>query len=216
LVPRLAVAGRTSFDVGANRGMYAAAMRRYSKDVVAFEPNPDIAAFLRSVANGSIAVEQCALSDREGSLDLLIPVHARGFAMAGHATLLEDVARDWDNVRRVNVPLRRLDEYARYDVGFIKIDVEGNELAVLHGGAALIDRCRPNVLVECEERHVPGSVAGVRSFLEAFGYQGFFFHDGHLVPIAEFDVRVHQQPEALVYGGRHKNYVNNFVYLAGT
>jgi FkbM family methyltransferase len=51
---------------------------------------------------------------------------------------LEDV--DDSKVFEIAVPTRRLDDYELDAVGFIKIDVEGHELAVLRGGTETIRR----------------------------------------------------------------------------
>lgn len=61
----------------------------------------------------------------------------------------------------------RLDDIIKDDVGFIKIDVEGHELAVLKGATSLINRCRPVLLVECEERHSPGGTERLFKFLQS-------------------------------------------------
>ena len=39
-------------------------------------------------------------------------------------------------------------------VDFVKVDVEGAELAVLHGGSDMLARRRPTLLLEIEARHL--------------------------------------------------------------
>jgi len=56
---------------------------------------------------------------------------------------------------------------------------------VLEGAAALIDRERPVVLVEAEDRHRTRAVASVRTFMESRGYDGFFILRGALRTIDE-------------------------------
>lgn len=52
------------------------------------------------------------------------------------------------------------------------IDVEGHESNELEGAAGFIDRDRPVVLVEVEERHRAGSVAAVYSFFAKRNHSG--------------------------------------------
>jgi hypothetical protein len=108
--------------------------------------------------------------------------------------------------------LRTLDSYALEDVGFVKIDVEGHELAALRGAEQTLRRCRPLVLVEVEDRHRPDAVSSVRAFMATMGYEGWFFLDGVLTPIDRFDVARHQDPKNLSGGRKLGVYVNNFVF----
>ena len=50
LIRHLVEPGTIAIDVGASIGMYSAEMARYAGKVLAFEPNPDVAAFTRAVA----------------------------------------------------------------------------------------------------------------------------------------------------------------------
>lgn len=74
------------------------------------------------------------------------------------------------------VPITKLDEqFGDDNVDFIKIDVEGFELNVLLGGAGLIDRCKPALMVE-----VQASETDIFSFFNDRGWK-MFTNKGELV-----------------------------------
>jgi FkbM family methyltransferase len=202
--------GQTALDVGANKGAYtwwlARAVGRRGR-VVAFEPQPDLARRLRRAVRGRsfrhVRVEAVALSDRSGEGSLHTPGAAHWEAT------LEARAPRAGSVSRA-VPVWRLDEFlprlGLERVDFIKIDVEGHELAVLHGAAAVLARDRPTLLLECEGRHrADGDVSVVFDHLAARGYRGAWFGAAGLRPLEEFDPRRHQVPGQVPYA-------NNFVF----
>jgi hypothetical protein len=115
-----------------------------------------------------------------------------------------------EEIRTVSVPTKRLDDYQLSDVGFIKVDVEGFEGAVLRGGLSTIRRDQPNILVEIEERHKPGAIAATAALLREVGYEGFFYRRGELRPLSTFD-RVSLQSVDHI-GGKHSQYINNFIF----
>lgn len=169
---RLVPADRLAVDVGAAEGVWSWFLARRARSVVAFEPNPDSAArIVRRVPRA--VVHAVALSDREGEAELRIP-RVGGQSLTGWATI-EPANRHtalaperWESIR---VPTRTLDSFELRDVGFVKIDVEGHELAVLEGARRTILRDRPVILVEAEDRHRPGAVASVVVWLEAIEYR---------------------------------------------
>ncbi len=117
-------------------------------------------------------------------------------------------------MRRIEIATTPLDSLDFGNVGFIKIDVEGHEQAVLRGAAGLIARQRPVVQVECEERHVPGAVASAARFFAALGYRGFFWKAAMLQPIELFDPLRDQRSETLDHGDDWRGtYINNFIFV---
>lgn len=197
-------------DIGASEGWYTYQLLRHCRFVHAFEPQPRLAKKLAyELRTERVRVEQVALSSEFGVAQLRVPrgVHQRSTIEADNP--LEDAG----DVEVFDVPLRPLDSFHLNDLGFLKIDVEGHELAVLGGATRTLQTSRPVVLIEVEERHKPGAVQAVRDHLRPFGYTGHFFLEGRLVPIERFDPLLHQDPRNL--NGAHKLgvYANNFVYL---
>ena len=58
LIRHLVEPGTTALDVGASIGIYAAEMARYAAKVIAFEANPEVAAFTARVAPRNVEVDQ--------------------------------------------------------------------------------------------------------------------------------------------------------------
>lgn len=210
LVAALSMPGRLSVDVGANHGVYAVIMARHAPRVLAIEPNPELARLLRRGLPRNCTVLACALSDRAGAAELRVPL-IDGREDSYLASLEGRTVAGPSRVHRVE--LRRLDDCVDAPVGFLKIDVEGHEMAVLRGADRVLRKDSPNILVEAEERHQPGAVAKVAALLEGYGYRGLFRDGPRLRPLEAFDPAVHQDPAKL--GSRidkTAHYVNNFVF----
>ncbi|MFW6412965.1 MAG: FkbM family methyltransferase [Oceanicaulis sp.] len=155
--------GEVFVDVGANRGQSVDAIRLYHPDALihAFEPNPRLANALASLFadDPALAVYRCGLAAREESRRLYVPVY-RGFVYDGLASFDADECRSWLNDSTVAAfdPSRLeissfearafpLDQLA-LPVGFLKLDVQGFERAVLEGGRRTLETARPLVLME--------------------------------------------------------------------
>jgi FkbM family methyltransferase len=139
--------GGTFVDVGANVGnhtLYAALVMRASK-VIAFEPSPLVARILRynlllNALGGTVEVHEAGLSSENGTGAIV-----RSVPRNLGATAISPQAGG-------EIRLVRGDELlAGEKVGFIKIDVEGHELAVLEGLRETIARCRPRMHVEVDQ-----------------------------------------------------------------
>lgn len=205
LLPILCSTKHVAIDVGANFGMYTVRMSALSRHCIAFEPIPAFARMLARGFGSSVEVHARALSDRSGTARLRVPHLFTGYATIDPANRL--AGRAQDPIEEVDVPVAVLDEFELNDVGFIKIDVEGHEEAVLRGSVATLARCRPNLLVEVEDRHNAGSVRRVVSWMADQGYAGLTIVEGKLEDLAGFDLTAHQTS----VGAQH--YARNIVFL---
>ena len=180
---------RTSIDVGAKVGMYTYRIRRRSADVVAFEPIPVFNAMLRSVFRTRARIEPYAVSNTRGTAVLRMPFDGKGGNQFGRSTIEADNKLDHAKVARTHeleVETRTIDEYELANVGFIKIDVEGHELAVLDGAVATLAAGKPNLLIECNDDHRPDAVRRLAEWLAAHDYDAVFVDGADLRSIAEF------------------------------
>lgn len=166
-LPALVPPRGIAVDAGASRGTYTVILSQLCKHVIAFEPLPECARELRAWASHrNVTVHECALTSDEGTTSLYIPRIA-GERVFTRASL---VHRDGPH-ECINVRTTALDAFALDCVGFLKIDIEGAELAMLNGAATTIDRWRPNILIEINPRR-SGRIAGhqVFAWLAARGY----------------------------------------------
>ena len=139
-------------DVGANTGLYSvlAGMVAPSRDIVAFEPHPEItAALMNNLAANNlqdrVVVHQVALSDSSGILDLYMPDQGHGLIETS-ASLEKHFQQAASSIQ---VPVKRLDEVGLdVPVAVIKVDIEGHEYAFLRGALEIVRRDRPFIFVE--------------------------------------------------------------------
>ena len=222
--------GQVAADIGCHKGAYTYWMRRRvgpSGAVFAFEPQPKQVAYLRSAFNAmrydNVSLVPMAVSNTCGKLPLHLPqgagqTHAaslvgppsRGGRIAGVAISLAPRAET------LLVDITTLDKFfATQDraPNFLKIDVEGHELAVLEGARHTLDSHRPALLVECESRHHPdGDLRPVFDLLHSHGYHGTFFLNGRRRPLADFNPAKHQRMEPGKISPP-RDYANNFAFV---
>jgi FkbM family methyltransferase len=208
-----------AIDVGANDGCYVHYLRRHARQVIAFEPMPSLARMLRRKFRRGVVVESMALSDTAGTVSLRMPV-VDGVVVTGCSTVSSAASATYPAHRAIEVPMDRLDCVYDGEVGFIKIDVEGHEQAVLDGAIETIRRCRPRMLVEVDERLAPGGLARAKAYFRDLGYLGYYVEAGRLEPIERFSTERLQNPAnlpdltaPLQQRKRFGRYIYNFIFL---
>lgn len=205
LVPKLVDRTGIAVDIGANEGYWSLQLARYAKDVHAFEPNPICLAQLRRALPGSVTLHPVALSDSSGTRKLRFDPNNTGIGTIETGNpLTENVGIK--QIETKDVTTTCLDDFGFSNVALIKIDVEGHEEAVLRGAAATIERSRPTVICEIEERHNSGGLARIRALFEGLGYRECALDGGRLRPLA--DIETDGKRKLGVAGG-----VNNFVFV---
>ncbi len=213
LVPR----GAWAVDVGVWWGPWTWWLARRATRVDSFEPNVDLVDRLDPVFPANATIHPVALSDRTGQAEFWVPSGGTGTEGRGSLERPERLDEGW---KHRPVVIGRLDDFGLVDVGFVKIDVEGHEFAVLQGATELLERERPTVLVEIELR--PDRPGPLDPIIEFFGdryYRGEFLYRGRWRPIGELD---RSSTEALAArAARHgyatnlllsRRYIHNFVF----
>jgi FkbM family methyltransferase len=207
LLPAICPKGAVAVDIGANEGFFACHLLPLAESVVAFEPLPQMLARLRQNYSGKMTIHGVILSDREGQGELRFP--SGGYMSATIAESNLSAVESGRVIESVLVNMATLDSFGLTDVGFIKIDVEGHEEAVLHGGLQTLKREMPNLMIEIEERHAPGSLGRVSALLSDIGYAGYFLDGKQLIPIEQFEPQRHQVRR----NGQVGKYINNFLFF---
>ncbi|GJL98098.1 MAG: hypothetical protein DHS20C06_19150 [Hyphobacterium sp.] len=206
LVPQLVDPKRAAFDIGANRGIWANVMARYCETVWAFEPNPKMFDLLSRGSRSYVLCRTEALSDADGEIEFLIPGKGQHFSSQGGS--LSPVKIGDRPHMRVPVERARLDDLNPPAVGFMKIDVEGHEAAVLEGARQTIARDKPVMIIEIEERHTGQRIENALDHVESFGYRAMILKNGQLVGRSEFDPQSNHRDAV-----GSSAYINNFVFL---
>jgi len=209
-------AGDTVLDIGAHKGGYLYFLRKQTGEngkIYAFEPQENLYQYLRYIVTllgwSNVTVENIALSDNRGEATLYIPTNKTKEGSSPGATIVEHPERsDFAKTQRISTDT--LDSFCERNSirpVFLKIDVEGNELPIFKGGLNILQKYKPKILVEIEERHVgQEKVLETFEFMKSLGYKGRFIHGNDFVSLGEFSFSKYQNP------GDHENYCNNFVF----
>jgi FkbM family methyltransferase len=183
LVPSTAVV----FDVGAHAGQYTKLFARAASHgrVYAFEPGSYARSILRAVAwlheLSNVTVVPMALGS-EARLDTLsIPLKGSGSFGFGLSHFGHPSER-WRDVAQELVAMTTIDEVVKTlgldRLDFIKADIEGWELRLLHGAEDTLERLRPRLLLELNGAGLAragDSLNDVFDLLTARGYRAFRF-----------------------------------------
>lgn len=163
------------WDIGANIGIYSAALANACRQCVAFEPSfANREEISRTLAlngvNGEVEVHPNAVCDSSGTEDF--QVDSRGMSPgAGRGGLTNYQTTD-ESAEHIEVRTVRGDELVESGAAaapdVIKIDVEGAEVAVLDGLVETLQNDRPRLIQI--ETHGTRQHIGVISRLREFDY----------------------------------------------
>jgi FkbM family methyltransferase len=181
-------------DVGANAGQSASSFRIHAPNpILSVEPNPfhrrDLLFVGRMVRNFRFLI--AGAGEREEELRLYIPVY-RGVPITAEAALSEATVSESEYLRKQLGPGRDSDEFEivsrsvriipldrlGLSPDFVKLDVQGHELAALRGLGGTLERSRPILLVETPDEPV-------RDYLESLGYSSRLFDSARRELVAD-------------------------------
>jgi FkbM family methyltransferase len=188
--------GSVCIDVGSAAGIYTAVLERLvgpAGQVHSIEPLPFAhLLWTRTLAarrQPNVRHHTLALGTETGTETMSVPVGRYGL-VTGRSFLARraggpDPNTEFDYQIPVTVTVDTLDNLcARENItrlDFIKIDVEGAELQILHGGQHTITTSQPVILAEIEARHTAryhSSPDTITTWLTSRGYTMHTWHHG--------------------------------------
>ena len=205
--------GDRVFDVGANAGEYTYVFEKLAGPgfVYSFEPIPKLFNELKRLFP-KVNLFKIALSDKENITQFKIPV-IDGNKFETRGKLDVDYVEPGElSSEIIEVECKTLDLFVKQNsikrLDFIKIDVEGHELKVLHGADQTIKLLNPVILIEIEQRHHNFSINKIFDYIESLNYKIEFYDLGslQLKPISVFKVDIDQDYNNI----KTSEYINNF------
>jgi FkbM family methyltransferase len=143
-------------DIGAHSGTYTIALSNYSKHVYSFEPQKmTYYALCGSVALSNLRNITCynyGLGSQEqvGIKDLFIVSNDGGGSTVVGSSNKDSTHNNALAIEKIEI--KTLDSFNISNIGFIKIDVEENELNVLYGSLETLKNSNyPTILFECNK-----------------------------------------------------------------
>ena len=204
IIPNLLVNCNRAIDIGANVGVWSYWLSKYAKQVESFEPNPKIFNALKNIKIKNVNSYNIALSNKSGSVDLLIPKGSKGFSNQGAS--LSSIKVQGEH-KSISIEAKCLDEYNFLDVDFIKIDVEGHEHEVIEGAQETINKFKPTMVIEMEEKHNQIPIEDQISSVEKLGYKCCVLINEKIIQIEEIDLnKFHRNPTD------NDSYLFNFIF----
>ncbi|GLZ34432.1 putative methyltransferase [Lentzea sp. NBRC 105346] len=206
---RVVKPGAVCIDIGAALGLYTVTLAQLvgpQGTVHSIEPlvfaHPALSQILRPREGRNIKRHAVALGEQEDGRDVMSvpvrhgsPVTGRSFLTAGANGLGSN--EEFSDHIEVFVRTDTLDRFVKTNsinrLDFVKADVEGAELKVLKGGEQTIERFKPAILLEIEERHVERfgyRAQDVADWLVDRGYRMSIWHDGAWRPEVRVNDRV--------------------------
>jgi len=187
---KLAPVGSFCIDIGSNIGDTTVPMAlAVGKQglVIGFEPNPivfkifEVNSKLNATLTNIIPLEY-AITEKDG--EFIYSSSEASFGNGGISGTLEEAVLHGkfkldQKIKGVNLLNYLKANYSDqlYRLSFIKIDVEGYDIAILRSIRSLIDQYKPNLVVECFSKSTPKERIELFHEVADHGYSLFYFGD---------------------------------------
>ena len=189
---------KEAIDVGVYRGVYSYKLSKEFNQIHSFEPNPLLFPYLNRYLTKIITnmtLYNYALSNKNELTNLKIPHRGKSIFKnnfeeiykLGCATIHE--TNNFEKFNNYEVECKKLDDVVKgKEISFIKIDVEGHELSVIEGANNIINKYKPTLLVEIEEKHTKKPILNTINKIKEFGYKVYFFKNNQIKEIIDHKI----------------------------
>lgn len=187
VVSYLVTPGDTVIDIGANIGVYTkflSSMVGPNGSIYSVEPIPETFQMLSAVTDklklNNVQIINCALSDSITNQIMEIPIYSStGVDNYYQARIIKDSENE-PSFKHVEVKTNTLDSLfadSLETISFIKVDVEGHELACLRGAKRFLDKTGCAWLIEIggDPDDASSNARQVFDTLYAKGYTAYWF-----------------------------------------
>lgn len=202
-------------DIGANVGSYLFQWEKKiaPKQIFAFEPHLQLNNRLKHIFP-TIQIESFALSNTNETAIFKIPV-IKGKTYHSRGTLQVDYREDGEEKHiSQTVKVIKLDDWSGIQklkkLNFIKIDVEGNEMKTLLGAKNTIEKFRPTLMVEMEQRHHEEPLFELISEIENWGYEAHYLERENFSLQKLSEKLISKQSLQVI---DKKQYINNIIFI---
>lgn len=203
--------GYTVVDVGRHKKSYSLDLTKICKlpgRLVTLEGNHEVYNYLQKLKHlmnfDNIIIEEL---DNKVDVKSQSSVQKKAVSASG-ATIIDFRSTLEKNTDDINSKAT-IDRYCSNNFiipSLIKFKLDENDLSILYGAKNVLQKYKPQVLIECFEgktsRH---TLTATFKFLAGLHYNGYFILDTIKIPLANFDFNTYQN-EVLGF------YCNNFVF----
>lgn len=203
-------------DVGTNMGDYLYFAEKFipAENIYGFEPQPALYKRIKYLFPNT-HIYNIALSDTQGILKFKVPMVGNRES-TGRGTLnVEYIEADETSRKIFDVQTHTLDAFVVENyipkISLIKIDVEGAEINVIRGGVRSLQKFKPVLLIEVEERHHKDKLWNIIQPIIELGYTPFYL-DRNTFELKELkeDTPTYQEITEIK---NKEAYLNNFIFL---
>jgi FkbM family methyltransferase len=177
---QLHLSGRIVYDIGGFEGLVTLFFSARAETVVVYEPNPQsrsrLVDNLRLNGVKNVTVRPVGVGAASGAISIIFDPLMPGAATA-HASIGSQIRETACRTRTADIRIVRLDDDIREQglpaPEFVKIDVEGLELAVLQGMAETLATVRPDLYIEMHGATLDEKIGNAHAVVELLDSAGY-------------------------------------------
>jgi FkbM family methyltransferase len=169
------ICGKAILDIGANIGNHSIAFAQIAKQVFSFEPHPITFQLLslNTSRHKNVRAFNLGASNTTQTLSAFSPL-----GNMGATSICSDNSNGQNKSEGVVdlqlAPIDELKEISGFEIGFIKIDVEGHEYQALQGLKKTLEKNYPIVALEQLKDEISNGTTSSMDFLKQCNYSFFY------------------------------------------